>query len=202
MSSATAVVCAVAELDIACDIVMLDLAAGEQKAPGYLALNPNGVVPTLVVDGTPMFESVAIMQWLGDRYGVERGLWPSADTPQRLIALSWTTWAYVTYGMLINVLNFSQSPRLDAALHHPPLAAEALERLDALLARLEGRLAENTYLLGDHYTLADTIVACVVTYSTYCGVRVDGYPRITGWLQRFHAREAYRKAWGHAGETA
>jgi len=76
MSSATPVVCALAELDIPCEIVMLDLKAGDQKKPDYLALNPNGVVPTLVVDGTPLFEAIAIVQWLGDRYGVERGLWP------------------------------------------------------------------------------------------------------------------------------
>ena len=49
MSSATPVVCALAELDVPCQIVMLDLAAGDQKKPEYLALNPNGVVPTLVV---------------------------------------------------------------------------------------------------------------------------------------------------------
>jgi glutathione S-transferase len=196
MSSATAVVCALAEMgDVPCEIVMLDLAAGDQKRPEYLELNPNGVVPTLVVDGTPMFESVAIMQWLGDRYGVERGLWPAAESPLRLAALSWTTWSYVSYGTLINVLNFAQSPMVDAALHHPPLAAEALKRLDTLLGTLEARLTDRPYLLGNDYSLADLIVACVVTYSTYCGVSVAAHQRVGEWLQRFYARESYRKAW-------
>lgn len=198
MSSATPVVSAVAELDVPCEIVMLDLKAGDQKRPEYLELNPNGWVPTLVVDGAPMFEAVAIMQWLGDRFGVERGLWPAADTPERLAALSWTTWAYVSYGALLNVLNFAQSPAVDASLHHPPLAAEALRRLGVLLERLEARLGEGTYLLGDEYSLADLVVASVVTYSSYCGVSLDGYERIEGWLRRFYARESYRKAWGNA----
>jgi GST-like protein len=201
MSSATPVVCALAELDVACEIVMLDLEAGDQKKPDYLALNPNGVVPTLVVDGTPLFEAIAIMQWLGERYGVERGLWPAAESPDRLTALSWTTWAYVTYGALINVLNFAQSPMVEPALHHPPLATEAVQRLDALLARLETRLAERSNLLGDDYSLADLILACVVTYSTYCGVSVDGHARVKDWLERFYARPAYRKAWGEAPTT-
>ena len=201
MSSATPVVCALAELDVPCEIVMLDLKAGDQKKPDYLALNPSGVVPTLVVDGTPLFEAIAIMQWLGHRYGVERELWPAADAPERLVALSWTTWAYVTYGTLINVLNFAQSPMVDPALHHPPLAAQALQQFDALLARLETRLAERSCLLGDDYSLADLIVACVVTYSTYCGVSVDERAHIRDWLQRFYARPAYRKAWGEAPTT-
>ena len=42
----------------------------------------NGKVPTLVVDGTPMFEALAIIQWLGDRYGVQQGLWPAANSPR------------------------------------------------------------------------------------------------------------------------
>lgn len=198
MSSATPVVSALAELDVPCEIVMLDLAAGDQKRPEYLALNPNGVVPTLVVDGTPMFEAVAIMQWLGDRYGVERGLWPAAGEPERLVALSWTTWAYVTYGALINVLNFSQSAMVDETLHHPPLAADALQRLGVLLDRLDARLGDRPYLLGKNYSLADLIVASVVTYSTYCGVSLDGRPRINDWLHKFYARESYKKTWGEA----
>jgi GST-like protein len=198
MSSATPVVSAVRELDIPCEIVMLDLAKGEQKRPEYLKLNPNGWVPTLVVDGTPMFESLAIMQWLGDRFGVERGLWPAADAPERLAALSWTTWSYVSYVALINVLNFSQSPRVDRALHHPPLAAEAQRRLGVLLDTLEGHLGQNTCLLGEKYSLADLIVAGVVTYSAYCGVDLGGRAKIKDWLRQFYARESYRKGWGDA----
>ncbi|RPE77137.1 glutathione S-transferase family protein [Vulcaniibacterium tengchongense] len=196
MSSATPVACAIAELGVPCRTVMLDLAAGDQKKPEYLAINPHGVVPTLVVDGTPLFESVAIMQWLGGRYGVERGLWPAADTPERLTALSWTTWAYVSYGMLINVLNFSRSPHADAAWHHPPLAEEALRRLDAALERLDAELAGRPWLLGEAYSLADLIVACVITYSAYCGVPLERHGHVRGWLRRFYQRPAYLQTWG------
>lgn len=198
MSSATPVVCALAELDLDCDVVMLDLAQGEQKRPGYLALNPHGVVPTLVVDGTPLFETLEILQWLGDRHGVERGLWPTADTPERLAALSWTAWVYVSYGALVNALNFAQSPRVDAGLHHPPLAQDVLQRLDAALGRLDAELERRPWLLGDTYSLVDLTVACVVTYSLYCGVSVEGHPHVRDWLRRFHARPAYAAGWGDA----
>ncbi|TDK25998.1 glutathione S-transferase family protein [Luteimonas aestuarii] len=206
MSSATPVVHALAELGLDTrpdtDIVMLDLQAGEQKSADYLALNPHGVVPTLLVDGTPLYETLAIMQWLGDRHGVERGLWPAADTPERLVALSWTTWVYVSYGMLINVAKFTQSPDVDPALHHAPLAADAMQRMDAALGRLDAHLADRPWLLGADYSLADTIVACVVTYSTYCGVPVDGHHNVQRWLQAFQSRPAYRKTWEGAGAEA
>ena len=93
MSSASPIASALAELDVAHERVLIDLKAGEQRRPEFLALNPNGAVPTLTVDGAPMFEALAIHLWLGERYGVERGLWPAADTPERLQAMSWCAWS-------------------------------------------------------------------------------------------------------------
>ena len=198
MSSATPVVNALAELDLDCEIVMLDLQAGDQRQPAYLAINPHGVVPTLVVDGTPLFETVEILQWLGDAHGVQRGLWPAAGTPERLAALSWTSWAYVSYGALVYTLNFAQGPNVDASVHHAPLAAEVRSRIDAALGRLDAQLATQPFLLGDAFTLVDLTVAGVVTYSTYCGVAVDGHPHVQAWLQAFQSRPAYRRTWAAA----
>ena len=200
MSSATPVMHAIAELGIDCDTVLFDLSSGQQKSPAYLAINPHGVVPTLVVEGTPLFEALAILQWLGEHHGVERGLWPAAGTPHRLAALSWSTWAYVSYGALVSVLNFAQSPQADARLHHPPLAAEALCRLDAALGRLDAQLADTQWLLGDAFSLADLIVASVVTYSAYCGVNTGGRAHLERWLQAFQSRESFRTAWGGGEE--
>ena len=195
MSSATPVVHAIAELGIDCEIVMLDLKAGDAKKPDYLALNPHGVVPTLVVDGTPLFETVEIMQWLGDTHGVARGLWPAAGTPERLRALSWTSWAYVSYGALINVLNFAQNPHGNTATHHKPAADAALKLLDAALGRLDAELSKAPFLLGDDYSLADHVVASVVTYSSYCGVKMDGHANVQRWLGAFQARPSFQKVW-------
>ncbi|KAA2285729.1 glutathione S-transferase family protein [Arenimonas fontis] len=195
MSSATPVVHALTELEVDCEIVILDLKAGEQKRPDYLAINPHGVVPTLVVDGTPLFESAAILQWLGEHYGVQRGLWPAAGTPARLEALSWSTWAYVSYGMLVNALNFAQSPNVDARLHHAPLAEEIRRRLARALDPLEARLAAQAWLLGERYSLLDLIVGSVLTHGTYCGASVQRHPRVADWLGRFAQRPVLARTW-------
>lgn len=105
MSSATPVACALAELGLPHERVKIDIRAGEQHRPDFLALNPNGKVPTLTVDGAPMFEALAIQLWLGETYGVERGLWPAPGTPERLQALSWCAWAYVSYGAVLTRLH-------------------------------------------------------------------------------------------------
>lgn len=187
MSSATPVACALAELGVAHDRVRIDIRNGEQRTPEYLAINPNGKVPCLVVDGTPIFEGLAIHLWLGDRFGVARGLWPAADAPERLQALSWCAWAYVTYAAMINRLMLSTR---EGPLRDGVQAAAAGQGAAELLALLEDRLAGQPWMLGSEYSLVDLVVAQVVGYGTYVGAGVDAYPAVAAWLAQVQARPA------------
>src|SRR5688572_24344215 len=96
-STAVPVRLALLELGVPHQRITIDLKDGWQRSPEFLALNPNGKVPVMVVDGTPMFESLAILFWLGERFGVAQGLWFPLDSPQRLEAMTWSAWSFVTY---------------------------------------------------------------------------------------------------------
>jgi glutathione S-transferase len=187
-SSASPVTCALAELGVPHERVTLNLAQGDQHKPEFLALNPNGKVPTLVIDGTPLFEALAILQWLGDRFGVEKQLWPRADTPERLEALSWTTWSYVQFGSALTRLFHSSSERMPKELHHPAMAQATQQELQGLLALLDARLAQRAYLLGADFSLADLIVGSVVNFSRTCGVSVAAHGHVEVWLGRVCSR--------------
>jgi glutathione S-transferase len=195
-SSATPVAAALAELEVPHQCVQLDLSVQEQRKAEFLALNPNGKVPTLVVDGTPVFEALAIVQLLGERFGVARGLWPAADAPARLRAISWSTWAYVTFGAALQRLNHAQSPRMDPAFHNPALAEHTRHELQAHLGLLDTELGKAPYLLGQAYSLLDLIVANVLIYGTFCGASVDAHPHVKRWLAGCGERPAMRAAWG------
>ena len=195
MSSATPVTVVLAELGVPHETVVLDLRKGETRKPEFLALNPNGKVPTLVVDGTPIFEGLAIVQWVGDRYGVERGLWPAADSPARLEALSWTTWAYVTFGAACNRLMRATNERF-AELTDAKHAAVFSREAEELLALLEARLAYRPFMLGAELSLVDLVVANNVKFGTYCGLSVDGQPHVKEWLATIAARPAFAASWG------
>lgn len=199
MSSSTPVAQALRELAVPHETITLDLQAGDQRKPAYLALNPNGKVPTLVAAGTPMFEALAIVQWLGDRYGVEKGLWPAADAPARMTAMSWTTWAYVTFGAVLQRLHMAQSPRVPAELHHAPAAAYALADTGRLLGILDAQLASRPYLLGEAFTLVDLVVGGTITYATYCGVSTGDHPHVQAWLARYQARPSFKDVWAGQG---
>ncbi len=187
MSSATPIARALAELGVPHERVRVDIRAGEQRQAQFLALNPNGKVPTLTVNGAPMFEALAIHLWLAHRYGVERGLWPQAGTPEALQALSWCAWAYVSYCAVL--------PRLapvegEAAQAAHPQADAALQSLHALLAVLDARLAGQPWMLGDGYSLVDLVVASVIGYSLHVGAPVGAYPHVQAWLGQVQARPA------------
>ncbi|OUM03411.1 glutathione S-transferase family protein [Variovorax sp. JS1663] len=188
MSSATPIACALAELGVPHERVKIDIRSGEQRKLEYLALNPNGKVPTLTVDGAPMFEALAIHLWLGERYGVARGLWPKADAPERLQAMSWCAWSYVTYGAVL--VRLQVAAHGEEALRSAVHAEAAREGLNQLLALLDARLAKQPWMLGADYSLVDLVVGSVIGYSVYLGAPVSSHAHVQAWLQKVQARPA------------
>ena len=195
-SSASPVASALAELGVPHERITLDLKAGQTRRPEFLALNPNGKVPTLVVDGTPMFEALAILLWLGERHGTERGLWPAANSPARLEATSWCTWAYVSYASQLGLLAYATSDRLAPEVHNPAQAALARQEISRLLDILEARLTRQKHMLGETYSLVDLVVASVIGYGVRVGAALDGHPRVKAWVELFQSREAYKVGMG------
>jgi glutathione S-transferase len=191
-SSASPVASALAELGVPHEAVKFDLAKGDQKKPDFLALNPNGKVPTLVVDGAPMFEAVAIMTWLGEKFGVQKKLWPRAGTPEHLQALSWSAWSYVSYAGALGLLAAATSERVSKDMHNAAQAAYAHTLLKGMLDVLDARLAKQGHILGADYSLADLIVASVIGYGVHVGQPVDAHPRVKAWVDAFQKREAYQ----------
>jgi glutathione S-transferase len=194
-SSALPVACALAELAVPHERIPVNLAAKEQRRPEFLKLNPNGKVPTLVVDGTPMFEALAILLWLGDRYGVAKGLWPAAESPERLTALSWSTWPYASFTAKLQILTYASSDYVPPELHNAALAERQREELQGMLGLLDQRLAERPHMLGEAYSLVDLTVANVVKYGTLVGGSVDSHPHLRSWLERCMARPAISEEW-------
>lgn len=187
MSSATPIANALVELDVSHQRVALDLKAGDQRRPEFLALNPHGKVPTLTVDGSPMFETLAIHFWLAEQYGVARGLWPAAGTAERLQAMSWCAWAYVSYGAVLKSLHVTTQGD-DATQYSEVHAAAARSGLDQMLALLDARLAAQPWMLGADFSLVDLVVGAVIGYSVYVGAPVAAHPHVQAWLAKVQAR--------------
>jgi glutathione S-transferase len=186
MSSASRIHLSLDELGIPYEKVLIDLAAKDQKKPEFLALNPNGKVPTIVIDGQPMFESIAIQIYLGERYGVERGLWPALGSREHMQALTWLCWHQVS--LATPLFGYLQSQ-----------AEPALAEVHAMLAILDARIGERGNIVHDKWTLVDTDVASTVGWGLYAA-KIDGaqYRNLTAWLARFQERPVSRAHMGQA----
>jgi glutathione S-transferase len=179
-SSASTCHWALEELGVPYEKVKLDLKAGDAKKPAFLALNPNAKVPVLVHDGTPIFESIAILMHLGETFGVKRTLFPAAGI-ERGLAFQWLAWSNVSLGPAAHRYMSSNG---DAK-------AEAKEALFALVAMLGKALEGRTWLVGDTFTLVDLHLAGALSWIATSGFDVTAVPGIEGWLSRCKSRPSF-----------
>lgn len=172
-------------LGIPYEEVRVDLRAGDQRKPEFLRHNPNGKVPTVVIDGTPMFESVAIQIALGERYGVEKGLWPALDSAEHLTAITWLVWTQVNLTAAAFRYIQNTSDYVPKEQHNPQTAAVALQDVKDLLRILDGRLAGREYIASDRATLADLDITGVLGWALFM-IKVDmnEYQNVAAWLTR------------------
>ena len=141
MSTASATAAVIAELGISCEHIKLDIQAGDTKRPEFLKINPNGLVPVIIHEGTVIWESAAIVMYLGETFGVDAKLYPQAG-PLRGEAMKWITWTNVTLAEAGSRLAFSMKPGGEVA------AAKARADLSKGLKIIDSALATKPFLLG------------------------------------------------------
>ena len=154
------------------------LRKGEQRAAGYLALNPQGLVPTLVVDGTPLTQSLAIIEYLEETHPQPRILPSDAKDRAwvRSIALAIACDIHPLNNLRIlkyldRVLQIDEPRRDEWYRHWVKEGFAAIE--PQLAARAQGALC-----LGDTPTLADICLVPQVANAHRLKVPMDPYPRI------------------------
>jgi glutathione S-transferase len=200
MSSAVRVHWALEELGVPYEAHKLDLKAGDQKKPEFLAINPNGKVPALVDGDVKVFESVAIFVWLGEKYGSEKGMWPRIGTSEHAEALSWLVWstteavpALFTY-MLHGTDTQLALPKEHRSAH---VAKMAKERFDQCAKVLDGRLQGKDYIMGSTFSLVDVANASMLGFATMMGgLSVADHKNVSSWLPRCQQRPAMARVMG------
>jgi glutathione S-transferase len=188
MTSATRIHWALEELGVPYEKVRLDLAAGDQRKPEYLALNPNGKIPLIVADGQPIYESLAILVYLGETYGVDKGLFPALGH-ERGQALTWMAWANVTLADAISRI-IRNGDRFPAEQRNEIARDLAKKDLVELWGQVEKALETREYLVGDHFTLVDLAVGGFVMATGRFGVEIGHLKRVQAWAGKATQRPA------------
>ena len=191
-SSATTSLWAVEELGIPCERVKLDLSKKETHTPEFLALNPNGKVPVLVQDGVPIFESAAILAYLGETFGAEKQLFPAPGI-QRGQALQWLVWANATLGATVNRFLANSCDAVPADRRNAQAADLARAATQKLLEQLDAHLEGKIWMVGDFFTLVDLQLAGALAWIGRLGFDLSKLANVAPWHARCADRPAFEK---------
>jgi glutathione S-transferase len=191
MSTATLTDIVLEELAVPCERIRIDLKKGETRTQEFLRLNPNGKVPVLVHDGTAIWESAAITLYLGEIFGVAKGLYPEPG-PERGEAMRWIVWANVTLGDAFGRWVRNTTDWIPAEQHNAKAAAAAESDTRGCLRILDQALSGRQYLLAG-YTLADAHVNSFIDWLRYMKMDLSDYARLNAWSERCAARPAYAR---------
>ena len=166
-------------LGIDYELVPVDLAAGEQKKPEFLALNPFGQVPVLEDDGVIIPDSNAILVYLATKY--RRADWLPEDAAGAARVQRWLSVAagQIAFGPC--------AARLVTLFGAPFNHAEVITRAHAVLKLIEQALTGQDWLAAPHATLADVALYSYIARAPEGDVDLAPYPHIRGWLARVEA---------------
>ncbi len=199
----------------------MSFAKGEHISPDYLAINPNGVLPTLVHDGEPIIDSSVICEYLDETFPAPP-LMPE-HAVDRAHVRAWMRYVEEVPTAAVRPPSFNalfadangagDRESFEAHAVRLPLRkhfylkmqggrfddltiAESLERLGQTVARMEHALGANAWLAGDSFTLADLILVPLLARMEDIGLSsllLDA-PLTRGWLKRVQARPSFTAA--------
>jgi GST-like protein len=180
------------EVGLPYKVVPVDIGAGEQFKPEFLAITPNHRIPAIVDPDGPggeplrLFESGAILVYLGEKTGK---LIP-ADPRARLIALQWVMFQMGGVGPMFGQWNHF-------AVYAPEKIPYAIERYTNEVKRLhrvlDKRLGEAAYLAGDEYSIADIATFPWVRSPERRDIDLAEYPNVKRWHDAIAARPAVER---------
>ena len=157
-----------------------DIIAGETRTPEFLAINPNGKIPVLVVPEGPISESHAIINYLAE--GTK--LMP-ADRYRRALVWQWLCFeqyqlepGVATVRFMLHYLNQTKE---ELGVRY----TDRFQRGADALAVLEKGLAGRRWLVGDDVTLADIALFAYTHVADEAGYRLEDFPAISAWVAEF-----------------
>jgi len=185
------------ELGITLEYVHVDLLKGEQRAPAFLAKNPNGRVPVLEDGDFVLWESTAIQRYLASGSAlVPRDRRVQADVDR------WIAWQLAHLQPAMRVVAFERivKPLTKQGEPDPAKIEAGTVEFAAACAVLDACLGDKEYVAGP-LSLADFALAAHYSLAGAAGLDVSRYPRVESWLARMLARDSMKRALADAQVT-
>jgi glutathione S-transferase len=189
---------ALEEVGIPYETQRIRTAEGEQRSPEYLAINPRGRVPALVVDGKVLTENVGIMAFVGGGFGQGK-VWPK-DTWEQAKCLSSMAWlsntvhpSYARY--------FRAERYIEGEEHKQALKTKALADFNDCLAEIDRLLEGRRWSVGNRYSVVDGYLLVFYRWGNRAKLPVKSLPNYTRVMEAVLARPAVKKVMADEGIT-
>lgn len=177
------------ELELDYQLKQVDLFKGEGQLPEYLALQPLGQLPAVTLDGVPMFESGAIVQWLADSH-LEKRFAPSLNSPLRREFDQWMYFAVTNLEMSAwEIVLHSKILSDDEAVKD--IIPFATSRLLSVLAVLENTLEGRNYMIDDRFSAVDIMIGYILMWLPE---HVNTFANLKAYTENLKQRPAYLRS--------
>jgi len=187
---------ALEEIGVPFETELVRLASKQQKSPEYLALNPKGKVPVLIVDGAPITENVAILSWFNETYP-EANLLPKTenrfDHYVQMGDISFVSGTFHPFVTRIAMpMKFAKSPEAIAEVK-----AGAIEEVRQYAELINNRYAQGAWWHGDVWSIMDAYIFWAWTRMVGEGFPEAEYTHVVDMCKRIRERPSVQKALKH-----
>jgi glutathione S-transferase len=172
------------------DLARLDFATAAQTKPEYLAINPKGRVPALVLeDGTVLTETGALLDYIA-ALALDAGLVPVAPAEaahMRAVMYYLASTMHVAHAHKMRGSRWADRPE-----SHADMTAKVPQTMAACAAYVEAECLRGDYVCGAQFTLADAYLFVVCNWLAGDGVDVATYTKITAFMARMNTRDSVK----------
>jgi len=162
------------------------------KTPSFLAVNPMGQVPAIDDDGLVLTESLAILLYLARKHGGPLAPNDPAEEGRMLQWLFWGATAVETLAVLVTQGDEKGEWKTEAGKAKLATIGQALKQPFGVF---ETHLSATDYTVGDRFTVVDLGLAEIVRYVQGHPELLQGFPRVTAWLERCQSRPGFKAMW-------
>lgn len=190
-TASMAVHLALLEIGAPHQLELVDLESKSQRSESYLRLNPQGQVPTLVIDDKPYTESAALLMMLADRHP-EAGLSPPPGTPKRNQWFQWLVFGSNAFGA--SYRSWFYPPDLGGT-EHPPAVRTALQRrIENLWSRVDAQLTTGgPYVLGKEISAVDLLFIMYMRWSRNMPRTALDWPALRQFATLMRQRDSWQR---------
>ena len=182
---------AAAEVDLEVERIDVGGNFGGTDTVEFRTMNPNGLIPVLQDGDLVMFESAAILRYLGAQYG-SGSFWP--ENPKSRAHLdSWAEWTKTTLCPVLIYQVFWTLVRIPKADRDPVLLASQIKELGRLMTLAADELGENAYLGGQELSFADVMFGHTLYRYFTLEIERPDLPNLLAYYERLQSRPAYRE---------